>query len=78
MFAEQLAGDRIVEHQQPYFRYSSQGCSGMTLYGYARVSVREPEEANGAVEVLERLDGRLSVRHEGRIIASQEAPPSPV
>ena len=22
--------------------HSSQGCSGMTLYGYARVSVREP------------------------------------
>ena len=30
------------------------------------------------MEVLEALDGRLSVRHEGRIIASQEAPPSPV
>ena len=30
------------------------------------------------MEVLERLDGRLSVRHEGRIIASQKAPPSPV
>ena len=30
------------------------------------------------MEVLERLDGGLSVRHEGRIIASQEAPPSPV
>ena len=27
-----------------YFYYSSQGCSGMTLYGYARVSVREPED----------------------------------
>ncbi len=31
-----------------------------------------------AVEVLEGLDGRLSVRHEGRILAAQEAPPSPV
>ena len=30
------------------------------------------------MEVLEGLDGRLSVRHEGSIIASQEAPPSPV
>ena len=30
------------------------------------------------MEVLETLDGRLSVRHEGRIIAAQEAPPSPV
>ena len=34
--------------------------------------------AGAAMEVLEGLDGRLSVRHEGRIIASQEAPPSPV
>ena len=25
-----------------YFAHSSQGCSRMTLYGYARVSVREP------------------------------------
>ena len=37
-----------------------------------------PSYAGAAVEVLEGLDGRLSVRHEGRIIASQEAPPSPV
>ena len=37
-----------------------------------------PKYAGAAVEVLEGLDGRLSVRHEGRIIASQEAPPSPV
>ena len=29
------------------------------------------------VEVLEGLDGRLRVRHEGRIINAQEAPPSP-
>ena len=37
-----------------------------------------PSYAGAAVEVLEGLDGRLSVRHEGRIIATQEAPPSPV
>ena len=37
-----------------------------------------PSYAGAAVEVLEGLDGRLSVRHEGRIIAAQEAPPSPV
>ncbi len=37
-----------------------------------------PSYAGAAVEVLEGLDRRLSVRHEGRIIASQEAPPSPV
>ena len=30
------------------------------------------------MEVLEGRDGRLTVRHEGHIIASQEAPPSPV
>ena len=34
--------------------------------------------AGAAVEDLEGLDGRLSVRHEGRILAAQEAPPSPV
>ena len=33
--------------------------------------------AGAVVEVLEGLDGRLSLQHEGRIIASQEAPPSP-
>ena len=34
-----------------------------------------PSYAGAAVEVLESLDGRLSVRHEGRIIPAQEAPP---
>ena len=37
-----------------------------------------PSYAGAAVEVLEGLDGRLSVRHEGRTLAAQEAPPSPV
>ena len=37
-----------------------------------------PSYAGAAVEVLKALDGRLSVRHEGRIVAAQEAPPSPV
>ena len=37
-----------------------------------------PSYAGAAVEVMEGLDGRLSVRHEGRILAAQEAPPSPV
>ena len=40
-----------------------------------------PERASYAgatVEVLEGLDGRLSVRHEGRLIAVQGAAPSPV
>ena len=33
--------------------------------------------AGAVVVVLEGLDGRLSLQHERRIIASQEAPPSP-
>ena len=37
-----------------------------------------PSYAGAAVEVLEGLDGQLRVRHEGRIINTQEAPPSPV
>ena len=37
-----------------------------------------PSYAGAAVEVLEGLDDRLSVRHEGRILAAQQAPPSPV
>ena len=37
-----------------------------------------PSYAGAAVEVLEGLDGRLFLQHEERIIAAQEAPPSPV
>ena len=37
-----------------------------------------PSYAGAVVEVLEGLDGRLRVRHDGRIINTQEAPPSPV
>ena len=33
--------------------------------------------AGAVVVVLEGLDGRLSLQHEGRIVASQVAPPSP-
>ena len=40
--------------------------------------LERPSYAGAAVEVLEGLDGRLSVRHEGGILAAQEAPPSPV
>ena len=36
-----------------------------------------PSYAGTAVEVLEGLDSRLAVGHEGRIIPAQEAPPSP-
>ena len=36
-----------------------------------------PSYASAVVEVLEGLDGRLRVRHEGRIINAREAPPGP-
>ena len=36
-----------------------------------------PSYAGAAVEVLEGLDGRLAVQHEGCGISSQEAPPRP-
>ena len=36
-----------------------------------------PSYAGSVVEVLEGLDGRLSVQHEGRTVASQQAPPRP-
>ena len=36
-----------------------------------------PSYAGSVVEVLEGLDGRLAVQHEGRIVASQQAPPRP-
>ena len=38
---------------------------------------QRPSYAGAVVVVLEGLDGRLSLQHEGRIIASQEAPASP-
>ncbi len=36
-----------------------------------------PTYAGSVVDVLEGLDGRLAVQHEGRIVCSQEAPPRP-
>ena len=36
-----------------------------------------PSYAGSVVEVLEGLDGRLAVQHEGRIGAYQQAPPGP-
>ena len=54
--AEGVAGNSICRTSGRilYFGHSSQGCSGMTLYGYARVSVREPEDKNLDLQV-ERL-----------------------
>ena len=36
-----------------------------------------PSYAGATVEVLEGVDGQLKVRHDGRIVAAQEAPPAP-
>ena len=38
---------------------------------------RRRSYVGATVLVLQELDGRLSLQHEGRIIAAQEAPPSP-
>ncbi len=38
-----------------YIRYFSQGCWEITLYGYARVSVREPEDKNLDLQVERML-----------------------
>ena len=49
------------------------------LYTLQLLPERErPSYAGAAVEVLEGPDGRLSVRHEGCILAAQDALPSPV
>ena len=40
-------------------------------------SVERPTYAGVNVDVLERLDDQLVVEHEGQVIPSQEAPPSP-
>ena len=53
-------------------RKSGQGQHGKIPDAYAAVAAR------AVVQVLKGLDVRLSVRHEGRMIASQEAPPSPL
>ena len=57
-----------------------QGQHGEVPAAHTAVAARAgtPSYAGAGVEVLEGLDGRLSVRHEGRIVAAQEAPPSPV
>ncbi len=38
---------------------------------------QRPSYAGATVLVLQGLDGRLSLQHEGRIIATQQAPPNP-
>ncbi len=40
-------------------------------------SLERPSYAGAQVVVLQALDGRLSVQHDGCIIAAREAPPSP-
>ena len=39
--------------------------------------MERPSYAGAVVDVLEALDGRLTVRYRGEIIPSQEAPPRP-
>ncbi len=58
-----VARDNTVK----YYRHTLQLLPSQQRRSYAAASV----------VVLEGLDGRLSLQHEGRIIASQEAPPSP-
>ena len=58
-----VARDNTVKYQ----RHTLQLLPGRERHSYA----------GAVVEVLKGLDGRLSVQHEGRIIAAQEAPPGP-
>ena len=48
------AGESWRLHSRGAKQCASQGCGEMTLYGYARVSVREPEDKNLDLQV-ERL-----------------------
>ena len=67
-FATQVVAGKpglFLPGRKLYFCHSSQGCSGMTLYGYARVSVREPEDkksgpAGGAAGPRRLLPGQYS------------------
>ena len=61
-----VARDNTVKHQ----RHTRQLLPDSKRRSYAGTVVE-------VLEVLEGLDGRLSLHHQGRSIASQEAPPSP-
>ena len=58
----------------PYISYSSRGCSGLTLYGYARVSVREPEDKNLdlQMELLNQYQGGMCI--SGRSTTTERTP----
>ena len=58
-----VARDNTVK----YYRHTLQLLPSQQRHSYA----------GAAVVVLKGLDGRLSLQHEGRIVASQVAPPSP-
>ena len=60
--------------RKPYFRYSSQGCRGLTLYGYARVSVREPEDKNLDLQVEQLTPPRPHPGDERRKLPPQAQP----
>ena len=64
------------EHQRKVARDNTVRCQLRTLQ--LLPAPERPSYAGATVEVLEGLDGQLSVRHEGRIIAAQAAPPGPV
>ena len=63
----QLISTRLVKSHT--LAHSSQECSGMTLYGYARVSVREPEDKNLDLQVERLVRGGCSLGN----IRSEEA-----
>ena len=62
-YRRRVARDNTVKFQ----RHTLQLLPGRERHSYA----------GAVVEVLQGLNGRLLLQHEGRIIASQEAPPSP-
>ena len=64
------------KHQRKVARDNTVRCQLRTLQMLP--APERPSYAGATVEVLEGLDGQLRVRHEGRIIATQEAPPGPV
>ena len=63
--------------QAPQTSSQGQHCEVPEAHPATTTRSKTPDYAGAAVMVLEGLDGRLSVQHEGRIIGSQEAPPNP-
>ena len=76
--ASDLCLDRILcfKHRRKVARYNTVKFQLHTLQ--LLPEPQRPSYAGAAVEVLEGLDGRLCLQHQGRTIPSQEAPPNPV